>query len=491
MSRERNSIFIAADPLNVHLLLLVGYSVAQLALGAWVARRVKTSSDFFVAGRQLGPGLIFSTMLAANIGAGSTVGATGLGYRNGLAAIWWVLSAAIGSLVLAFWIGPTIRRVAAEHDLRTVGDYLEFRYGIAVRTMIAALLWIGSVFILAGQLIAMAWILNVVVGVPKPVGCVLGGLLITIYFTAGGLMTSAYVNLVQLTVKLVGFAIAIPVALAAAGGWSAVRALQPTPDYWNPWHGGTSGLVYLAMLAPAFVVAPGLLQKCYGARDDRAVRIGVGLNALALALYAFVPVLAGMIARVRFPDLPQPELALPTLLMSGVPLAVGALGLAAVFSAELSAADAVLFMLTTSLSQDFYRRFRNPRATDAQMLRVTRVTAILAGTLGVAVALVAAGVIDALSIFYTIMGVSLFVPIVAGLHSARATTADALAAMTVGIAIVGGLRLWNGGKPVAGWTPAMAGLAGAVVAFFVMQLLRRARHGSDGPTSSTLQPLTD
>ncbi len=57
--------------------------------------------------------------------------------------MWWVLSAALGSLVLAFWIGPAIRRVAAEHDLRTVGDYLEFRFGVAVRTTIAALLWVG------------------------------------------------------------------------------------------------------------------------------------------------------------------------------------------------------------------------------------------------------------------------------------------------------------------------------------------------------------
>ena len=48
--------------------------------------------------------------------------------------------------------------------------------------------------------------------------------------------------------------------------------------------------------------------------------------------------------------------------MHGVPPIVGGIGLAAVFSAELSAADAVLFMLTTSLSQDFYKRFVNRAA---------------------------------------------------------------------------------------------------------------------------------
>ncbi|MGH7618008.1 MAG: sodium:solute symporter family protein, partial [Gemmatimonadaceae bacterium] len=310
-------------------------------------------------------------------------------------------------------------------------------------------------------------------------------------FTAGGLLTSAYVNVVQLTVKLVGFAIAVPFALIAAGGWGAVHALQPTADYWNPLSGGASGLVYLAMLGPAFVVAPGLLQKVYGARDDHAVRVGVGLNAVALMAYAFVPVLLGMIARVRFPNLPQPDLALPTLLRFGVPAGVGALGLAAVFSAELSAADAVLFMLTTSLSQDFYKRFINRGATDTQMLLVTRVTAVIAGALGVGVALVAAGVIDALSIFYTIMGVSLFVPVVAGLFSRRASTVDALAAIFTGVAIVGGLRVWHAGKPVAGFTPAMAGLAGAIIAFIVVQSVRRVLGGADGPTKAALQPKAE
>ena len=277
-----------------YLALLVAYSAAQIALGLWIGRRVHTAGDFFVAGRRLGPGLIFSTMLAANIGAGSTVGATGLGYRDGLSAVWWVGSAAVGSLVLALWIGPAIRRAAAEHDLRTVGDFLEFRFGVSVRTAIAILLWVGSLFILAGQLIAIASILNVIVGVPPAVGCAVGGLLITIYFTAGGLLTSAWVNMVQLTVKLVGFAIALPLALGAAGGWSAVAGLNPAPDYWNPWQGGHSGLIYLAILAPAFVVSPGLLQKIYGARDDRAVRLGVGANAIGLAVYAMVPVIMGM-----------------------------------------------------------------------------------------------------------------------------------------------------------------------------------------------------
>src|SRR5438445_12403852 len=110
--------------MNLHLPLLLAYAALMVGIGLFIGRRVKTSGDFFVAGRALGPGLLFSTMVAANIGAGSTVGAAGLGYRDGIAAWWWVGSAAIGSVILAFTVGPRIRRVAAAQGLNPVGDFL-------------------------------------------------------------------------------------------------------------------------------------------------------------------------------------------------------------------------------------------------------------------------------------------------------------------------------------------------------------------------------
>src|SRR5262249_2659267 len=88
-----------------YLLIIVVYSAAQIALGVRVAGRVKGSSDFFVAGRSLGPGMLAATMIAANIGGGSTIGAAGAGYRDGISAWWWVGSAGIGSIVLAWWVG--------------------------------------------------------------------------------------------------------------------------------------------------------------------------------------------------------------------------------------------------------------------------------------------------------------------------------------------------------------------------------------------------
>ena len=448
-----------------YLAIIVVYSLAQIALGVWIARRVRGSADFFVAGRTLGPGVLAATLLAANIGGGSTVGAAAAGYRDGFAAWWWVGAAAIGCGVLAFTVGPRIRRLAAEHDLKTVGDFLEWRFDQRVRAAIAVLLWFGTLFILAGQLLSMAAVLGTIVRLDKATACAIGAIVATTYFAAGGLKSSVAVNVLQVCVKLAGFAVAVPLALAAVGGVSGFHHAFPRGPYWSGWENGVSGWMYIATLGPAFIVSPGILQKVYGARDDRAVRVGVGVNALVLLLFAPVPPMLGMIARALHPALARPDLALPTLFTADLPFWIGALALAAIFSAEVSAADALLFMLATSSSQDLYKRFVNRNADDARVLRVARLAAVSGGVLAWVVSVgVAKSVLDSLAIFYVLLGVSLFVPVVAGVYSPRGGAAAALCAIGSGVAIAGGAE-WLGAANAFGVPSPIWGILAAAVAY--------------------------
>ncbi|MEE2899603.1 MAG: sodium:solute symporter family protein [Gemmatimonadota bacterium] len=463
-------------PVALQLGILLGYSIALVVFGLWVSRRVAGADSFFVADRKLGPGLTFSTFLAANIGAGSIIGASGLGYTVGLSAWWFVGSAGIGSILLATWVGPRIWRVARKNGLYTAGDYLEHRYGSAVRATIASLLWFATLAILAAQLIAMSEILEWVLGAPRWVGALMGGIVMTAYFCAGGLLTSAWVNVVQLVVLLVGFAIAVPLALSMAGGWQAVTAAAPTPEYLDIFSG--SGLVFVALIVPAFIISPGLLQKAYACRDERTLRIGIAAQGCVLLVFAFAPALLGMIARVYDPALANPEFAVPTVLTLGLPTVFGALALAAVFSAEVSSADTILFMLSTSLSKDIYKRYLAPEASDAQVLKVARLAALAGGSLAILLVFVIPTVIDSLTIFYSVMSVSLFVPIVVGLHSRRAGVPEALAAIGVGVTVLIIVEL----SKRSGFPPWMAsrwldrtllGILASGAAFAIVQFVRR------------------
>jgi len=459
---------------NIHLALLTIYSIGVIAFGVWTSRFVRGSSDFFVAGRSLGPGLVMVSMLAANIGAGSTVGVAGLAYRDGISAWWWVGSAGLGSLVFAWLVAPRLWRLAAAHDFYTTGDYLEFRYGATVRTIVAIVICIGSLALLAGQLIAGAAILNVITGAPRWLGACIGAGVMTIYFVSGGLIGSAWVNTVQLVVMMTGFAVALPVVLERVGSMAALGE-PPAPEWFTDFlysSGPGSGWTMLFLLGPAFVVSPGIIQKAYGAKSARAASLGVALNAVALLAFALIPTVLGMAARTLTPGITDANNVLPTLLMTQLPVWLGALALSAVFSTEVDTCDAILFMLSTTASQDIYRRVIKPTATDAELLRVARGAAVVGGAAGVVMSIYLATVISAITIFYSVIIVSLLVPIIAGLFVPRAGGAEALAGIAAGLSTLFVVRFFV--TPVYRWAdPALSGVLAAAVLYFAVLFLRR------------------
>jgi solute:Na+ symporter, SSS family len=460
---------------NLALLLLIVYSVLLVGIGLWIARLVKGAGDFFVAGRKLSAPLIFSTVLAANIGAGTTVNTTALAFQEGLSAWWWVGSAAIGSLVLAFVVGPRMWQLAERHGFYTMGDFLEWRYGRETRGLVSSLIWLATLSMLAGQLIAGAAVLEVVAGIPKWAGALIGGVVMTSYFVAGGLLSSAWVNMVQLTVLLVGFALAVPFIVSGVGGMEAIReTAATTPGFGHVLSssGPGSGWTLLFLLAPAFMVSPGLVQKAYGAKDARAVRLGIGVQALVLMAFALMPVVIGMAARTAHPDLSAQDQVLPFMMMAYLPPLLGALALAAIFSAEVSTCDAILFMLATSLSQDLYKRFVHPAATDRDVLRVARLAAAAGGALGVVLAILLPTVVAAFTIFYSLLAVALFVPVMGGLFAPRALSREALAAIFTGVLVRIAIEAVYAGQGVGLLDPTLLGVLAAAAAYFASLGLR-------------------
>lgn len=464
----------------IQLVAIGLYAAALAGLGIWLSKRVRDSGGFFVAGRKLGAGLTFSTFLAANIGAGSLIAASGLAYRDGISAWWWVGSAGIGSVLLGSWLGPRIWQVAKREGLLTAGDFLEHRYGGGVRTVVAAILWLASLAALAAQLVAMSQIFSWVLGTPGWLGAALGGALVVAYFATGGLLASAWVNMVQLVVLLGGMAVVVPVAAARLGGWGAVLDGSSVGlDASSFLNGPESGWMLAILLVPAFMVSPGLLQKAYAARDERSLRRGIVLQGLVLLIFASVPVAFGLLARAHDPGLgASAELAVPTVLTHGLPPLLGAVALAAVFSAEASSADAVLFMLSTSLAKDLYKRHLRPGASDAQLLRLARRAAACAGVCAVALALLNPSVLGQLTIFYSVLSVSLFVPVVAGLHSSRFGAPEAVAAISVGVLLLVAVRLSGLAEAHRLLDPVLMGIAGSVLAGGIALLVRRGSRRS-------------
>jgi SSS family solute:Na+ symporter len=300
-------------------------------------------------------------------------------------------------------------------------------------------------------------------GIPLWGGALIGAAIMTIYFAAGGLLGSAWVNSLQLVVMLGGFLFALPVVLENAGGFAAIAEGSGAPaSYATFFHssGPGSGWMFLVLTAPSFLISPGLIQKAYGAKSERALTLGIGLNAMVLMLFAFVPVIFGMAARTAVPHVVSPNDVLPAFLMTALPTWLGALALSAVFSTEVDTCDTILFMLSTSISKDVYKRHVNPSASDAQLLRVARLAAAAGGAAGVVLSLVVGTVLGAVTMFYQVKVVTFFVPIVGGLYVRRMTTRAAAASIAAGL--LGLPAAWLVITPAFRWAdPVLVGLFAA------------------------------
>ena len=161
-----------------------------MGIGLWIGRTVRSSTDFFVAGRRLGPSLLFSTMLAANIGAGSTVAAAGLGYANGLSAWWWVGSAGLG--IDRCWpfgsaraSGASPRNSNCARSATTSSTASGSRCGRPSPSCCGwerCASWPPRSSVSAGSSTSSS-------DSPPWLGCLIGGGVVIVYFTAGGLLT--------------------------------------------------------------------------------------------------------------------------------------------------------------------------------------------------------------------------------------------------------------------------------------------------------------
>ena len=410
------------------------YAIILVLLGVIIGRRAKSASDFFVAGRNFNSGLLFTTLIAANLGAGSTVGVTALAYQHGLSAWWWIGSAGIGSLILAFIVGPKIWRIARENNYYTLSDYLDARYSKAFSGLLSLMMAIGTLALFSGQLLGIAWILEVVADVPKFEGVIIGAVVTTLYFAAGGLLSSAFVNIIEVAVILAGFVIALPFVWNFAGGLEGIKANVTSETYFDFYGMGSTAIIgYIVMLVPSFFISPGLIGKVFAAKNERAIKIGTALNGLVQLIFAVIPVIIGMAAFACFPGLSRADLALPTAMKNMMPFYAASLALAGIFAAEVSTADTVLYMLAGSIINDIYKRFFNPDISDKKLLLLSRLTSLVCGIIGVFLALRLESIISALTIFYSLMSVSLAAPLVFGLFTKRASNFGAIASALGGI----------------------------------------------------------
>ena len=210
---------------------IVGYMTLLLCVGVYLARRVKGQDDFMVAGRSLTAPILVGTLLATWIGSGDIFSVADLSYRHGYSSLIGSAGGWIG-IIIVFFIAGRVRRFGQF----TVPDILEARYDHRARILATLTTVIAYVTIVSYQFRGGGWVIELISdGRISESQAILGmAVFVVVYTLTAGMLSVAYLDLINGIVMLLGFFIAVPVLLYVAGGPSELMAdatprAQPDP----------------------------------------------------------------------------------------------------------------------------------------------------------------------------------------------------------------------------------------------------------------------
>jgi SSS family solute:Na+ symporter len=411
------------------ILVVLVYLAAMIAFGFWGRRRAQSQSDFLVAGRRLGPALYSGTMAAVVLGGASTIGGVGLGYQYGLSGMWLVVAIGVGILVLSLAFAGRIQRLR----VYTVGQMLELRYGPGSSVLSGVVMWAYTLMLAVTSTIAYATIFAALLDLGKVPSILLGGTVVVIYSTLGGMWSITLTDFVQFVIKTVGiFFLLLPIVLSRAGGWAGLQAALPVDAFSLTAIGGGTILTYFVIYTFGLLIGQDIWQRVFTARSPGVARWAGTAAGVYCLLYGVAGAVIGMSAKVLLPDLDAADDAFAHVVEATLPTLLAGLVLAAALSAVMSTSSGALIATATVFGQDILGKLRGHAARGDEHAGDSRWLVAGFGVVMIVIACLLQDVVAALTVAYDILVGGLLVPIIGGLVWRRGTGTGALAAMGIG-----------------------------------------------------------
>lgn len=433
--------------------VVILYLLIMLFIGWYSSTKITSNTDFMVAGRRLGPILMAGTLAATEIGGGSSLGVVQNGMQDyGLSAAWYIITMGLAFVILAF-VAPKFRMAT----VKTVPEYFRRRYGKSSGLITAVIMLLPLIGLTAGQFIASSVILSTMLGINYQVAVIIVAVVVTVYSIMGGLWSVTLTDFIQVFLIIIGMLIAVPFALNYAGGWEAVQANIPegTMSLFKGYD-GFAIVSLVIMYVATFSVGQEAVSRFYAAKDEKAAMGGSMLAAVINFIYAFVPTILGIITlalinmgkfdAAHFESVGA-RYALPVLAIEVMPAIICGLLFAGIISATMSSSDSDLLGAGSIFGNDIYKAILKPNATDAEVMRVTKITMCLVGIASMLIALFnTQSLITILMFCFTLRAAGAFFPYVLGHYWKKASTAGTLASLIAGTVVVVYMERVSGGS---------------------------------------------
>lgn len=480
--------------MRVEVIVLILYFVGMIGMGLYWNRRSKSSEDYMLGGRSMGPIVTALTLQTTAMSGYMFMGGPAAAYAVGYFALFYSVGDAGGGLVNISVLGRRMRRLSQLLDAISPIEYLEKRYeSIPVKVIACIIAVFGLACYVLAQFLATGKTLVSLFGFPLSYGLIIGVTVILIYTFVGGYFAVAWTDVIQGVIMISAVLGLLALCLVDVGGFTGLNlklaALDPT--YLSIWgkgnqYEGAWGVIAGAVLVYliGYMGLPHCVNKHMAMENPKTAKKTVVYATIWTQLFCFSPYFIGLCGLIILGNIEDPEMVIPMLARAMYPGVVAGVVLTAIMSAIMSTVASLLLLIGTIVSIDFYKRWFRPNAPDSRVVLISRITIIVTGIIGITVAIFnPPGIFNLVVDTFSFMSCAFLPSYICAVWWKKANATGSLISMIVGGATV---QIWSIGglDVVTGFHQFFAGVILSSIAMYI-----GSHFGK--PTSKEMKDLMD
>src|SRR6195256_2824783 len=437
------------------------YFAFVLGIGFMLKRRVKTSTDFFLAGRAIPAWVCGLAFVSANLGAQEVIGMAASGAKYGIATshFYW-----IGAIPAMVFVGIFMMPFYYGSRARSVPEYLRLRFDEKTRGLNAISFAIMTVFSSGISMYAIAKLVQTLHVLDSPFqrfgisssrifdfAILISAVIVLAYTFLGGLSSAIYNEVVQFFLIVAGFLPLTWIGLKNVGGWTGLKA-RLDPSFTHSWvglghaHTNRLGVEWFGLvMGLGFVLSFGywctdflVVQRAMAAKSMSAARRTPLIAAVPKMLFPFLVILPGMIAiALTYKSgssgfaLPKKadgsfeyNMAIPMMLGHYFPSGMLGVGLTALMASFMSGMAGNVTAFNTVWTYDIYQSYIKRGASDQHYLWMGRMATVFGILISIAAAYVATrfnNIMDMLQLVFAFVNAPLLATFLLGMFWKRTT----------------------------------------------------------------------
>lgn len=421
--------------------IFVFYMICMLLFGAYFLRKNKTVDDYFVGGRKMNHWHIGLSVVATDVGGGFSIGLGGLGFVMGISGSWLLFTGLVGAWLSAVVLIPVIAKYNDKYKLLSFPQFLEKRYSKRVSFIAGLVSAIGYLGFTSSQLLAGAKLASSVInGLHLQYALIIMGVVAVLYTFSGGIKAVIYTDTIQWIVLLSGLVfIGIPFAYGEFGGISDMRKVLPE-NFLSLKNVSWPQLVNWGItIIPIWFIGMTLYQRIFASKNKKSAQKAwfiagifeypvMAFSGVILGLYARIAFIEGYFPAYSAIETFDPEIGVPLLLKTILPVGLTGVILAVYFSAIMSTADSCLMASSGNFLTDIFKvDHNNPKA-----IRISQILTFVIGAVAILLASQIPNVLELMLLSYAFMVSGLFVPVLAALFMKKLHNTAAIVSIISG-----------------------------------------------------------